>query len=146
MIHAASFHIHLWEQEDRKWHRLLLPARSCALTLSTNQYHYGCPPIFLALAEATSLTQVQTTSVIDALVSLAYKNAKNSFTLPGLGKLVLQSRNARVGRNPATGAEIQIPAKNVVKFKVSKAAQEAILGAANPPVANPPVVATPATT
>ena len=102
--------------------------------------------IIAAVAEATSLTQVQTTSVIDALVSLAYKNAKNSFTLPGLGKLVLQSRNARVGRNPATGAEIQIPAKNVVKFKVSKAAQEAILGAANPPVANPPVVATPATT
>ena len=99
-----------------------------------------------AVAETAGLTKKQAALTIEALVNLAYKNAKNSFTLPGLGKLVLQSRNARVGRNPATGAEIQIPAKNVVKFKVSKAAQEAILGAANPPVANPPVVATPATT
>jgi DNA-binding protein HU-beta len=94
--------------------------------------------IIAAVAETTSLTPAQTASVIDALVSLAYKNAKNTFTIPGLGKLVLQSRNARVGRHPATGAEIQIPAKNVVKFKVSKAAQEAILGADNPPVVETP--------
>jgi len=109
------------------------------------------PEIIAAVAETTSLTHSQTAAVIDALVSLAYKNAKNTFTIPGLGKLVLQSRNARVGRNPATGAEIQIPAKNVVKFKVSKAAQDAILGADHPPVANPavvnpPVAETPTTT
>jgi DNA-binding protein HU-beta len=59
---------------------------------------------------------------------MAYKNAKNSFTLPGLGKLVLVNRNARMGRNPATGATIKIPAKRVVKFRIAKACKDAILG------------------
>ena len=49
--------------------------------------------------------------MIDALVALAYKNDKNSFTLHGLGKLVLVNRKARMGRNPAIGATIKIPAK-----------------------------------
>ncbi|MEK6566882.1 MAG: HU family DNA-binding protein, partial [Bacteroidota bacterium] len=55
------------------------------------------------------------------------REAKNSFTLPGIGKLVLVDRKARMGRNPATGASIQIPAKTVVKFRVAKAAKEAVL-------------------
>ena len=62
------------------------------------------------------------------MVGMAYKNAKNSFTLPGLGKLVLVNRNARMGRNPATGATIKIPAKRVVKFRIAKACKDAILG------------------
>jgi DNA-binding protein HU-beta len=49
--------------------------------------------------------------------------------LPGLGKLVLVNRKARMGRNPATGEAIKIPAKRVVKFHVAKAAKDAILGA-----------------
>ena len=51
-----------------------------------------------------------------------------SITLPGIGKLVLVNRKARMGRNPATGAVIQIKAKKVVKFRVAKAAKDAILG------------------
>ncbi|MDQ2979386.1 MAG: HU family DNA-binding protein, partial [Acidobacteriota bacterium] len=51
-----------------------------------------------------------------------------SFTIPGVGKLVLVNRKARLGRNPATGEEIKIPAKRVVKFRVSKKAKDAILG------------------
>ena len=66
---------------------------------------------------------------LEELASLAYKEAKNSFTLPGLGKLVLVNRKARMGRNPATGEAIKIPAKKVVKFRVGKAAKDAILGA-----------------
>ncbi|MFN7141342.1 MAG: HU family DNA-binding protein, partial [Limisphaerales bacterium] len=66
--------------------------------------------------------------VLDTLAELAYKNAKNTFTLPGLGKLVLVNRKARQGRNPATGETINIPAKRVVKFRVAKAAKDAILG------------------
>jgi DNA-binding protein HU-beta len=58
---------------------------------------------------------------------LAYREAKNSFTLPGIGKLVLVDRKARIGRNPATGAQIEIPAKTVVKFRVAKAAKVEIL-------------------
>ncbi len=59
---------------------------------------------------------------------MAYKGAKSGFTVPGLGKLVLVNRKARLGRNPATGAEIKIPAKRVVKFRVAKAAKDSILG------------------
>ena len=81
-----------------------------------------------AVAEKVGLTKTQAVQTLEALAELAYKNAKNSFTLPGLGKLVLVNRKARMGRNPATGAEIKIPAKRVVKFRVAKAAKDAILG------------------
>src|SRR6267142_6905031 len=66
---------------------------------------------------------------MEEFVKLAYREAKNSFTIPGLGKLVLVNRAARMGRNPATGEQIQIPAKRVVKFRVAKACKDAILGA-----------------
>jgi DNA-binding protein HU-beta len=84
--------------------------------------------IAAALAEHAELPKKKAAEVLDIIAQLAYKNAKNSFTLPGLGKLVLVNRKARIGRNPATGAEIKIPAKKVVKFRVAKAAKEAILG------------------
>ena len=82
-----------------------------------------------ALAEKIGVTKKQSTQYLEELAQLAYKNAKNTFTLPGLGKLKLKNRAARVGRNPATGEQIQIPAKRVVKFRVAKAAKDAILGA-----------------
>jgi DNA-binding protein HU-beta len=84
--------------------------------------------IAASVAESVEITKKQATEVLQALVDLAYKNAKNTFTLPGLGKLVLVNRKARMGRNPATGAAIKIPAKRVVKFRVAKAAKDAILG------------------
>jgi DNA-binding protein HU-beta len=84
--------------------------------------------IVASVAEATEITKKQAVLVIETLVNLAYKNAKNGFTVPGLGKLVLVNRKARMGRNPATGATIKIPAKRVVKFRVAKACKDAILG------------------
>jgi DNA-binding protein HU-beta len=84
--------------------------------------------IISAVAETAGLTKKQAVATLEALVNLAYKNAKNSFTLPGLGKLVLVNRKARIGRNPATGEQIKIAAKRVVKFRVAKAAKDAILG------------------
>jgi DNA-binding protein HU-beta len=84
--------------------------------------------ITASIAETVGITKKQAVEVIEALTELAYKNAKNSFTLPGLGKLVLVNRKARMGRNPATGATIKIAAKKVVKFRVAKAAKDAILG------------------
>ena len=63
----------------------------------------------------------------EELANLAYKEAKNAFTLPGIGKLVLVNRKARTGRNPKTGEAIAIPAKTVVKFRVAKACKEAVL-------------------
>jgi DNA-binding protein HU-beta len=85
--------------------------------------------IAASVAETVGLTKKQAVQTIEALVALAYKNAKNSFTIPGLGKLVLVNRKARMGRNPATGEAIRIPAKRVVRFRVAKAAKDAILGA-----------------
>ncbi len=81
-----------------------------------------------SLAETVGVTKKQATETLEALVALAYKNARNKFTIPGLGKLVLVNRKARMGRNPATGESIKIPAKRVVKFRVAKAAKDAILG------------------
>jgi DNA-binding protein HU-beta len=80
------------------------------------------------LAKASGNTKRVATEFLDNLTMLAYKEAKNSFTIPGVGKLVLVNRKARLGRNPATGEEIKIPAKRVVKFRVSKKAKDAILG------------------
>ena len=85
--------------------------------------------IAAAIAEKIGITKKQGTEVLELLADLAYKNAKNTFTFPGVGKLVLVNRKARIGRNPATGEEIKIPAKKVVKFRVAKAAKDAILGA-----------------
>ncbi len=84
--------------------------------------------IVASVAESTEISKKQAAAVIEALVGLAYKQAKNSFTVPGLGKLVLVNRKARLGRNPATGETIKIAAKRVVKFRVAKAAKDAILG------------------
>jgi DNA-binding protein HU-beta len=80
------------------------------------------------IAEKNSLTKKQAVEILDQIAALAYKHAKDSFTLPGIGKLVLKNRAARIGRNPKTGEQIQIPAKRVVKFRVAKAAKDAILG------------------
>jgi DNA-binding protein HU-beta len=85
--------------------------------------------IVAAVAEAAEITKKQASVALESLSTLAYKNAKNGFTVPGLGKLVLVQRKARMGRNPATGATIKIAAKKVVKFRVAKACKDAILAA-----------------
>jgi DNA-binding protein HU-beta len=83
--------------------------------------------IMAALAEQCDLTKKQAAGVIEALVGLAYKNAKVGFTIPGLGKLVVVARKARWGRNPATGEKIKIKAKKVLKFRIAKAAKDSTL-------------------
>lgn len=68
-------------------------------------------------------------SIIDEFAALAVTETKKagSFTFPGIGKLVLVKRKARVGRNPATGEPINIPAKTVVKMRIAKACKDAIV-------------------
>ena len=85
--------------------------------------------ILQALAEKMGKTRKEASDMMEALTTLAYGETKKAgeFTLPGIGKLVKKNRAARQGRNPATGATIQIPAKTVVKFRVSKQAKDAIL-------------------
>jgi len=82
------------------------------------------------IAAKLNVTKKDASSFIDVLAAVAYKEAKKSgaFVLPGFGKLVKVARKARIGRNPATGEEIKIKAKTVVKFRVAKACKDAILG------------------
>jgi DNA-binding protein HU-beta len=88
--------------------------------------------IAATIAEKNGVTKKQAAEILDTISQLAYKHAKNTFTLPGLGKLVLVNRPARqmtMQFGPKKGQTITVPAKRVVKFRVSKAAKDAILGA-----------------
>ncbi len=79
------------------------------------------------VAEACQLSKKQVVGILDCLVGIAYKEAKNGFTLPGMGKLVIVNRKARMGRNPATGLKMKIPAKRVLKFRIAKIAKDSVL-------------------
>jgi DNA-binding protein HU-beta len=81
------------------------------------------------LAEKFSLTKNSSKEILDELAKLAISETKKtgSFTLPGIGKLVLSKRKARTGRNPQTGAPIKIPAKTVTKMRIAKAFKDAVV-------------------
>ena len=81
------------------------------------------------LAETCGVNNKTARAMLDTLSETAVKEVKKNgvFVLPGLGRLVRQERKARIGRNPATGESIKIPAKKVVKFRVAKAAKDAIV-------------------
>ena len=85
--------------------------------------------IVATLSEKLDITKKDVNNFLDTLNDLAYKETKKNgaFTLPGMGKLVLVKRKARMGRNPATGEEIKIKAKTVVKFRVAKACKDTII-------------------
>ncbi|MGZ3534123.1 MAG: HU family DNA-binding protein [Thermodesulfobacteriota bacterium] len=80
-------------------------------------------------AKKFDLSKKVAASVIDEMAALGIAETKKAgvFTFPGIGKLVLVRRKARVGRNPATGEAINIPAKTVVKMRIAKACKEAIV-------------------
>ena len=85
-----------------------------------------------ALVEKTGVEKKTAEAMLDCLAQLAYANAKDEFTLPGIGKLIMVDQKARAARNPKTGETIQIPARKALKFRVAKAAKDAILGAVTP--------------
>jgi len=80
------------------------------------------------LSDKLSLARKVVGSFLEEQAKLAAKEAKNGFTIPGMGKLVLVARKARMGRNPQTGEAIKIPARRVVRFRVAKAMKDAVLG------------------
>jgi DNA-binding protein HU-beta len=85
--------------------------------------------IVAALAEKTAMSKKDVAGFLETVAEMAYSEVKKSgeFVLPGFGKMVKVRRAARQGVNPATGEKIQIPAKTVVKFRLAKAAKEAVL-------------------
>lgn len=82
-----------------------------------------------SLAEATNMSKKEVVTFLEGMTELVYKEVKKNgeCIVPGFGKLVKAKRKAREGRNPATGETIKIPAKTVVKFRLAKAAKDAIL-------------------
>jgi len=80
------------------------------------------------LAKSCEVSNRTSKQILDTLADTAIKEVKKSgaFVVPGLGKLVRVDRKARLGRNPATGETINIPAKRVVKFRVAKAVKDAL--------------------
>jgi len=85
--------------------------------------------LLTALTEKSGLAKKDVKNFMEVLAAMAYYEVKKNgeFVLPGFGKMVKMKRKARAGVNPATGAKIQIPAKTVVKFRLAKAAKEAVL-------------------
>ena len=85
--------------------------------------------IIQKLADQAEITKKVAKSMIDTLAETAISEVKKNgvFVLPGIGRLVRVERKARMGRNPATGESIKIPAKKVVKFRVAKAAKDVIV-------------------
>jgi DNA-binding protein HU-beta len=81
------------------------------------------------LAETTGVNNKVARHFMDSLAELAVRETKKNgvFILPGIGRLVRAERKARVGRNPATGEAIKIPAKKVVKFRLAKSVKDAIV-------------------
>jgi DNA-binding protein HU-beta len=80
-------------------------------------------------AKKFDLSKKTAAMVVDEVAALAVAETKKAgaFVLPGIGKLVLSKRKARMGFNPATGEQIKIPAKTVVKMRLAKACKEAIV-------------------
>ena len=85
--------------------------------------------IMAKIAEDAVITKKQAVAAYEALLAVAYAGAKDpkGIMLPGLGKLIKVKRAARMGQNPATGQKIKIPAKTVAKFRLAKAAKDAVL-------------------
>jgi DNA-binding protein HU-beta len=79
------------------------------------------------IATKFELSKKSSTQILEELAALAAKQAKNGFVFPGVGKLVVVNRKARLGRNPQTGEQIKIPAKRVLKFRIAKAMKDAVL-------------------
>jgi DNA-binding protein HU-beta len=78
------------------------------------------------LAGTVDLPKNKIKELLSAQAELAYKEAAKGYTVAGLGKVIKVKRKARMGRNPATGESIKIPAKTVLKFRISKIAKDAI--------------------
>ena len=97
-----------------------MPSSKKAITKSQIVDHF---------AKKFELSKKTASAIIDEMAMLATAETKKAgvFTFPGIGKLVLVKRQARVGRNPATGEAINIPAKTVVKMRVAKACKDAIV-------------------
>jgi len=89
----------------------------------------GKSELFARFADRFEVKRTQAREFFEFLSELSEKELKTrgEFVLPDMVKLVVQKRKARMGRNPATGEAIKIPAKTVVKARVVKKLKDAVL-------------------
>ena len=89
----------------------------------------GKTELFSHFADHFDIKRRQAHEFFDELQQLSERELKRcgEFVLPGMAKLVVQNRKARMGRNPATGEEIRIPAKTVVKARIAKQLKDSVL-------------------
>ena len=80
------------------------------------------------LAEAVDAPKTTVRALLDQLSPVVTDQLENGgeITLPGVGKLKVTERPARTGRNPSTGAAIEIAAKKVIKLVVAKGLTDAV--------------------
>ncbi len=99
-----------------------------AKATTTTQPTVTLKNIAAEIAESQELTKKQMNLIMDEMVTLLVKNLKkgNRIRIPGLGILQVRKRAARMGRNPATGAPIKIPAKKKIAFRAAKELKEAV--------------------
>ena len=104
------------------------PAKKTAASAKAPVAKMTKTQIVRSIAERLEIPSKQVTTFFDAMLEMAVAQTRGSgeFTIPGLGKLVKAERKARIGRNPATGEEIKIPAKTTVKFRISKSVKDSI--------------------
>src|ERR1044072_8201716 len=113
--------------------QLRSPGRSCRTSLVPKAENHTIEKMMTKsqiaghLANKFELTKKQSTQILEELATLAAKQARNGFVFPGVGKLVVVKRKARMGRNPQTGEAIKIPAKAGLKFRIATAMKELAL-------------------
>jgi len=85
--------------------------------------------LIASLADEAGMDKKDAKVFLESLTTLVENTIKAGGEVPlkGLGKFKVQRRQARMGRNPATGEAIQIPAKTVVKFTVAKALKDLVV-------------------
>jgi DNA-binding protein HU-beta len=116
---------------ENLWRDTEIKPRKRTIELMANVKKMSKTQLATELAEATETNKKTAAAFIESLSNIAYRETKKvgEFVIPGIGKLVKKQTKARLGRNPATGAEIQIQAKTVIRFRVAKAAKDAVIGA-----------------
>lgn len=84
--------------------------------------------LIAAIAAETHTPKAAVTLVLDGLTAVADRELSEhgAFVIPGIGKLETSSKPARTGRNPRTGAPVEIPAKTAIKFKATKSLKDAL--------------------
>ncbi|MEN5082521.1 HU family DNA-binding protein [Bosea sp. TWI1241] len=116
------------DDDSRSVHAPLRPAHAHSRPPQVQEDSMTKNELIAAIADETGKSKADVSAVLASMAGVVTKALKDGgdVTLGGIGKLAAAKREAREARNPATGAMIKVPAKTVVKFKVTKDLAEAV--------------------